>query len=174
MTSPNPYPDLPDPTDWFVGLISAALIKANLTDLLAAVVPQHYLVNTAGTSIPDSTDTIITGWTTVSAAAMGALASGVRTITIPGFYAATANLQFPTMGGGVFVHSQILVNGTAVAISNTSSIASHGSTVSPTVFMPLNVGDTMAITISQNSGSAQTLATGAGANLWSIARLGNV
>jgi hypothetical protein len=163
-----PYPGESDPPD-------GATQIANLANALDAQfnLSQHYCTNTAGTSIPDSTDTTVTGWATISAVGIGALTTGVRTITVAGFYAITANLQFPTMGGGVFIHSQILVNGTPVAISNTSSITGHGSTVSPTVFLPLDVSDTVAVTISQNSGSAQTLATGAGANLWSIARLGN-
>lgn len=160
------------------------LTKLQLDQLVTAIntlnaamppnpLPRHYVTNTAGTSIPNSADTIVTGWTVADSANVGAFSAGSRTISVAGIYAINATITFPSSVTG-YIRAQILVNGVQADINGASSISGRNTPTEVDTMMPLNVGDTVAVTAFQSSGSAQALATGPGTNHWSIAWLGNI
>ncbi|WP_134140471.1 hypothetical protein [Paraburkholderia sp. BL6665CI2N2] len=134
-----------------------------------------FATNTSGQSIPNTTSTTITGWTTVRDANSNFVAStGVFTAPTTADYLVC--VQLVTNGVGVnngVLDMSIIANGSAWAVANSPVAATTvtDNTVSGCADVFVSAAQTITINLLQNSGSAQPLATTAKQLYLSIVQL---
>lgn len=136
-------------------------------------VPRHYLTNTSGQTIPNTTTTTVTGWATTEAVQVGTYSAGVRTILIERLYSIAARVCFPLVGSPTGKRQlNLIVNGVSVDVDVRDADAAHLTSCQVSAVVPLHIGDTVQLQVYQSQGSSQALTTGADENHWTITSLG--
>lgn len=121
--------------------------------------------NTSGQSIPDSTVTVVTGWTSVfnRNGANFNTSTGVFTAPATGYYFINARIGYQSAAsvvGGQYV-AQIFANGSVVAagLLTAETTQSVLRSVSVSALVSLTAGQTVTIRAFQNQGGARSLIT---------------
>jgi hypothetical protein len=145
------------------------------------VLPQDDVLtyfNTSGQSIPNSTSTVVTGWTS-NFDRLGTnfnATTGTFTAPVAGYYHVDAGINYAASAPsavGDFYQATIVVGGVTKCIGQQSA-QSTGSTVHATTVgcdISISAGQTLTINTSHNFGSSTALATAAGVNYISIHRI---
>lgn len=139
--------------------------------------PNVDATNTSNQSIPESTVTVVTGWTAVTNGLAGFVAAtGLFTAPTAGFYDIDAQLQYTAASAilGAVFRASIAVNGTIIATGQEiNTVASTSLIRTPKVSkkIELAAGDVVSIRGYQSSGGAVTLVASGVTNFLSITQL---
>ena len=132
-----------------------------------------YRTNTSGQSIPNASQTTVTGWTLVESSGGSSYSAGVWTIAVDGVYNIISQISYPIAGSPVGIRKSVLYkNSTVIDVTSLDGDSGHITTLTNAMTISLLAGDTVHVETYQSQGSSQSLTTGAGENHITITRIG--
>jgi hypothetical protein len=165
-------------TSFGYNLLASGLAPAKFTTLQATSLAKVFATNTSAQSIPTGTNTAVTGWTTGFDANSNFTAStGTFTAPTTGYYVVDAQLTWGAIAGAGAAGQlkvTVYVNGSPTTLQGfapMSNTTQQTNVVQVSGIVSVTAGQTIALDAFQNSGSAVSLLSGAGAVSMSIYQL---
>jgi hypothetical protein len=147
----------------------------SFTTLTASQTSKVFAQNTSAQSIPSSSATVVTGWTTVFDQHSDFVAStGTFTAPVTAYYLVSVQLNYNgAMTSGAIIQTQIFANGANVAagifLTPNAANATNGAAV--TALVKLTAGQTIQVKALQTNAGAFPLNSAATLNSLSIAQI---